>query len=227
MQPAAPVRPRRPERDARLLQRRRPLPRPGSGDRARRSPWRSRGRTSSTSAGSRPGPAPCPSPPEEEARRVLPVIERLVAAGVRVSVDTRRAARRRRRGRRRGLDRERRRRRRATPRCSPWPPPRASTWSSCTPAAPPRRDGGYGDVVEDVARRPPRPRARRARRRGAGERIVLDPGIGFSKYAGRELAPARLPRAPADRRPAHARRRLPEAVPGRARRPGSPRSGTA
>jgi dihydropteroate synthase len=125
-------------------------------------------------------PGAVPVPPEEERSRVLPVIEGLVARGIRVSADTRRplvaaaavaagasilndvdggadpgmlavAARH-------DVD--------------------LVLMHSRGPAA---RDGGYADVVADVAH-DLRERVDAARAAGVPDaRLVLDPGIGFSK----------------------------------------------
>ena len=113
-----------PQRDARLVLRRRALPRDRGRGRARPRAGGRRARRSSTSAASRRGPAPSRSAVEEELRRVVPVIEGLVAAGVgaEISIDTSKARGRARRARRRRDVRQRRhrvpRRARRSPRSS-------------------------------------------------------------------------------------------------------------
>jgi dihydropteroate synthase len=127
-------------------------------------------------------PGAVPVDPAEEARRVVPVIRALVAAGVRVSVDTRRAAVAEESvaagaaivndvdG---GLD----------------PGMLAVAAASDVDLVlmhsrgPAAKDGGYGDVVADVAA-DLRRRVDAAVTAGVPSgRIVLDPGVGFSKTA--------------------------------------------
>jgi hypothetical protein len=81
-----------PERHPRLVLRRRPLRRPVARRRARCRDARRRGRPRRRRRGSRPGPARSGSDAATERDRVLPVVRELVAAGVRVSVDTTRSA---------------------------------------------------------------------------------------------------------------------------------------
>jgi dihydropteroate synthase len=121
-------------------------------------------------------------PPEEEARRVLPVVRGLVAAGVRVSVDTRRAAVAAAAveagativndvdG---GIDP-------GMLALAAEAPVDLVLMHSRGPAA---RDGGYQDVVAEVAH-DLRERVDAARAAGVpDDRLVVDPGIGFSKTA--------------------------------------------
>ena len=129
----------------------------------------------------RPGAEPVD--PDEEARRVLPVVRGLVAAGVRVSVDTRRADV-------------------ATAAVEAGASIVNDVDGGKDPGmlalaaaaqvdlvlmhsrGPAARDGGYRDVVADVAH-DLRERVDAARAAGVPDaRLVVDPGIGFSKSAG-------------------------------------------
>ncbi|WP_375387612.1 dihydropteroate synthase [uncultured Amnibacterium sp.] len=120
--------------------------------------------------------------PAEEARRVVPVIRALVAEGVRVSVDTRRAA-----------VAEEALAAGATmvndvdggadPRMLEVAADADVDLVLMHSRGPAARDGGYGDVVADVAD-DLRRRADAALAAGVpAARLVLDPGIGFSKTA--------------------------------------------
>jgi len=127
----------------------------------------------------RPGATPVPE--EEERRRVLPVVERLVAAGVPVSLDTRNAA-----TAEAGIA--------AGARIindvsggthdSAMLPLVAATgveYVTMHSRGPSARGGRYGDVAADVATEL---RARFDAALAAGvraDRLILDPGIGFSK----------------------------------------------
>ena len=77
------------QRDARLVLGRRAVPRRRRRGRPRRAAGRRRAPRSSTSAASRPGPARSRCREAVELERVVPVVERLAAAGAaRVSIDT-------------------------------------------------------------------------------------------------------------------------------------------
>jgi dihydropteroate synthase len=127
-------------------------------------------------------PGADPVDPSEERRRVVPVIEGLVASGIRVSIDTRRAVVAEAAvaagasivndvdgGRDPGLLRV-----------------AAESGTDLVlmhSRGPSARDGGYRDVVQEVADEL-RARVDAAIAAGVGaERLVTDPGIGFSKSA--------------------------------------------
>ena len=88
------LRGRGPQRHARLLLRRRALPRPGRSRRRTRSAWRRRGADLVDVGGESTRPGAPPVPEEEELRRVIPVLERLARARfpVPISIDTSKAA---------------------------------------------------------------------------------------------------------------------------------------
>ncbi|MGN6445204.1 dihydropteroate synthase [Amnibacterium sp.] len=128
----------------------------------------------------RPGAQPVD--PQEELRRVLPVVERLVSGGIRVSIDTRRAAVAEAAvaagattvndvdgGRDPGLLR-----------VAAANPVDLVLMHSRGPAA---RDGRYQDVVRDTAADLRRSVDAALAAGVPAERIVVDPGIGFSKSA--------------------------------------------
>jgi dihydropteroate synthase len=144
----------------------------------------------------RPGAAP--ATPEEEMRRVLPVVRALAAAGTTVSIDTRNAA-----TARAALDAGAR----IVNDISAFRHDPAAMAAAAERGAPvvlmhmlgldPRamqRDPRYGDVALEVAGFL-RERVEAAEHAGIGrERIAVDPGIGFGKAVGHNLALiARLP----------------------------------
>ena len=178
----SPGRHRRPQRHARFVLRRRPLHRSRRRRRARLPAGATRAPTWSTSAASRPARAPSGSRPPKRNGRVVPVIEALVAAGVRVSIDTyRRVVAERGAGRRRvGGQRRVRRARRpghggGGPRRRLPVDPHALAW-----AQPP--DAGPGPLRRRRRRRPraswPSGSTPRSRPASAPSRIVIDPGSG-------------------------------------------------
>ena len=140
-------------------------------------------RDRSTWAASPGAPTARPSPVEEESARVVPLVERLAADGLRgVGGHLARAGRARGAGRRRGDGQ--RRERAVRPRRWPTPAPRpAPRWWSPTRARAPKVKAfpDYDDVVADVIALLRERAALAARARGGGGAAVLDPGIDLAK----------------------------------------------